>query len=121
MKDLLLFLCGTLLLFWNYASMGDEYTIHDGFVSGEHYLNGTSAFRKAYAMGVIDGLMTAPLIEGSEKRALALGVCMEGMSDSQVAAILTKNLNDRPETWNLPVNISMYRALILICPGFRPE
>jgi hypothetical protein len=45
-----------------------------------------------------------------------LETCVTGMSDQQLAAILTKYLKDRPEEWRYSVHFVTHNALKGVCP-----
>ena len=93
--------------------------IENGFLTGEQYLRLEQRARNTYVMGLIDGIFLAPLFGGSEQRTRNLGTCVEGMTNSQLDAILSKYLNENPSRWHEPVHRSMYTALLAVCPGFK--
>lgn len=95
--------------------------VHNGFITGQKFLEFTEKERKVYVMGLVDGIFLAPLVGGSEKRTSALGACAEGMTAKQLDAILSKYLRENPEVWHQSVHSSMYGALIKSCPAFAPE
>jgi hypothetical protein len=91
--------------------------IHNGFVTGEQYLRLQEGARLSYVKGLVDGIWLAPLFGGSERRISQLRTCVEPMSDLQLDAILSKYLNENPGYWHRSVHISMYTALLAVCPG----
>lgn len=90
--------------------------IHNGFVTGEQYLNMSELRQSAYAMGVIDGLFLGPLFEASKTKLSRFERCLEKMTDTQVAAILTRYLQDRPVSWHESAHVAFYNALNDNCP-----
>ncbi len=111
-----------------YAQTVTTVTIHKGFLTGEQYLHLTEGdqyhlealTRMYYAMGLIDGIILAPLLGGSERRTFNLGECLDGMTSTQVDAILSKYLNENPRRWHESAHTSMYAALVTACPGVAP-
>ena len=99
------------------SSANDEgVLIRSGFVSGQQYLALAEEKQSAYAMGVVDGILLAPIFGAPKKRMLQLEDCLTGMSDTQVAAILTKYLRDHPARWHDSAHVLMYSALLDACP-----
>ena len=94
--------------------------VESGFLKGENYLLLEPRARHTYVIGLIDGMLAAPLLGGSPQRASTLKQCIEGMTDSQLDAILSKYLKDNPDRWNIAAQISMVNALTGFCPGIRP-
>ncbi len=89
--------------------------IKNGFGTGEDYLSMTAAQQQAYAMGVINGMLLAPLFGAPKIEMNWLETCVVGMSDTQIAAILTKYLRDHPGRWHETPHAPMYAALREIC------
>jgi hypothetical protein len=65
----------------------------------------------AYAMGAVNGMHNAPMFGAPENRTKWFDDFLAGMTNEQVAAIITKFLNDNPERWHEPLNILTYDAL----------
>jgi hypothetical protein len=89
--------------------------IHHGFATGEDYLNMTEAEQEAYAMGVVNGMLVAPLFGAPKKRLAWLEGCMRGKSSSQVTALFTNYLRENPLRWNETPHVTMYSALRNAC------
>ncbi len=109
------------LMFPVFAYSAEGVLVHNGFITGNEFLEIPDHNREHYVMGLVDGFFLAPLIGGTEKRTSELGKCTEGMSSTQLVAILNKQLQNNPEDWHLSAHISMYKALIKLCPSFAPE
>ncbi|MBI2360630.1 MAG: hypothetical protein HYY46_11745 [Deltaproteobacteria bacterium] len=90
--------------------------IHNGFVTGEQYLNMAELRQSAYAMGLVDGLFLGPFFEASKPKLSRFERCLEKMTDTQVAAILTLYLRDRPARWHESAHVAFYNALNDACP-----
>jgi hypothetical protein len=85
--------------------------VKPGFGTGSDYLEMTKAEKWAYAMGAVNGMHNAPIFGAPENRTKWFDNFLAGMTDDQVAAIITKFLNDNPERWHEPLNILTYDAL----------
>lgn len=90
--------------------------IHNGFGTGEEYLEMSLKEQRTYAMGLVNGMLLAPMFGAPKTRMLRLEQCITGMTDTQVAAILSKYLRDNPSRWHETPHTSMYAALIDSCP-----
>jgi hypothetical protein len=116
-----LIIIGLLLL--SPDAYGQAVRVHNGFITGEQYLRMEAHDRRSYVMGLIDGIFLAPLIGGSQERSWNLGRCVEGTGDGmtnvQLDAILSKYLNDNPGRWHESAHLSMYSALLAVCPGLK--
>jgi len=65
-------------------------TIHNGFLTGNAYLQLAEEYRISYAMGIVDGMMVAPYFGAADSgKVQRFGACATGMSNTQVAAILS--------------------------------
>jgi hypothetical protein len=86
--------------------------IPNGFGKGDTYLKWTASQKNAYAMGFLNGMLVAPLFNAPEKCTKWLDDYAKGMSDQQVAAIITKFLNDNPGRWHEPLPVLSYSAIL---------
>jgi len=91
--------------------------IHNGFMKAEDFLHMSTDSRRDYAMGIVDGMLLAPAFGAPDKgqKVQSFGACIEGMDDSQVAAIIEKFLRDRPERWNERLNLVVFAAMMEAC------
>jgi hypothetical protein len=94
-------------------------TISNGFLTGQEYLDLDTNGKRAYAMGIIDGMVAAPLFLAPQERVEWLSSCIVKMTDEQVVAILTKYLRDNPGEWHHSMNMTSYNAMSGACP--RPK
>ncbi len=98
------------------AAFAQPITIRSGFDSGEGYLQMSQSEQRAYAIGVVNGMLLAPLFGAPKNKMLQIENCLGGMSDSQVAAILAKYLRNNPGRWHETPHAPMYTALLESCP-----
>ena len=85
--------------------------IHDGFGTGQDYIKMSESQKRAYAMGAINGMIIAPLLGAPKDKMGWLESYIENMTDEQVAAILSKYLQDNPGRWHDGLHILMYSAV----------
>lgn len=90
--------------------------VKSGVHTGQSYMAAGYEQRVGYAAGLLDGLLLAPLMGGRGEVVERLRVCVIGMSDTQLAAILDKYTQENPSRWHQPMNIIGYSAIILACP-----
>jgi hypothetical protein len=70
-----------------------------------------------YAVGLVDGMLTAPIFEASKKQTQWLEQCVVSMSNEQVGAIFDKFLRDNPGRWQEQMNILGWVAMKSACPS----
>src|ERR1035437_2629312 len=80
-------------------------SIKTGFLTAEEFTQMGGQSQHDYAMGVVDGMLLAPLFgapraQNDGQNIGAFGDCITGMSSKQVAAIISKFVRDHPERWN---------------------
>jgi hypothetical protein len=99
------------------AAAQDSHVIHNGFVKAEMFLKFDEPNRRAYAMGLMDGMYMAPDFGAPDnsKLLMKLTSCVEGMSSSQVAAIMEKYVREHPERWDWDMKDDGYEAMIEAC------
>jgi hypothetical protein len=85
--------------------------IHNGFGTGQDYIKMSQPQKRAYAMGAINGMIIAPLWGAPKDKLGWLESYVENMTDEQVAAILSKYLQDNPGRWHEGLHILMYSAV----------
>ena len=92
-------------------------TIHEGFLlTGQGYLGLSEVEKSAYAMGIIDGMLLAPLFGAPDDGKVSkLGRCATGMTNEQVAAIIAKLIKEHPEEWHMPIHLQVFKKLHSIC------
>lgn len=95
------------------AASAPTVTIKNGFHTGQTYQTLSYAQRVGYMSGLVDGLLLAPFLGGSEENWLTR--CMVGMSDTQMTAIADKYVSDHPQDWHQPMHVLAYNALLAGC------
>jgi Rap1a immunity proteins len=69
---------------------------------------------------MIDGIFLAPMFEApdDDKYLVRIQVCLtEGrMTNTQIAAVVTKYVKKRPDQWKVAANVVAYQALREACP-----
>jgi hypothetical protein len=95
------------------ASAQSPVTLHNGFLKGEEYLKLSKPKRTGYATGLVDGIFLSVFFGGNDNpRLRKFEKAVEGMSDEQVEAIVTKYIQDHPEEWHLNSHMLAYRAFL---------
>lgn len=102
-----------------YAHLQERVWVSSGFLKGKDYLDFTAEEKRAYAMGVMNGMLVAPLLGAPQEKVAWLEKCTTDMIDEQVSAIITKYLNDHPGEWHHQMNVLSLKAMMATCP--RPK
>ena len=89
------------------------------FLQGNGYLKLPEAAKGTYVMGVVDGLLGAPVFDAPRKKTVWLEHCIVGMSSEQLAAIVDKYLRENPAQWNWAMNVLVYSAMSDACQAYR--
>jgi hypothetical protein len=102
--------------------------IHNGFVTGQEFLEMPPLEQTGYVMGVVDGMQLAPLFGAPRRLHFTpkemtpttptewVENCVAGMTNFQVVAIFKKYLNDHPEIWHESAHSTAFTALKVSCP-----
>ena len=74
--------------------------------------------QRSYTKGLIDGIWLSPLFGAPDDgdKIQTFATCLEGMTDTQIAAITEKFLKDHPERWNEYLNTVMFSAIRRAAP-----
>jgi hypothetical protein len=97
----------------------EQIVVPKSFITGEGYIHMDENGRAQYVMGLFDGLMAGTLFGASPARIKAVQGCNVGWSNIQLAEILRKYINERPEDWHLGAHILFYNRMIELCPQAR--
>jgi hypothetical protein len=108
----------TLLAFSGFSQQG--ISVKTGFLTAEEFVHLNDQSQHDYAMGVVDGMLLAPLFGAPRawndgQKIGAFGDCITGMSSTQVAAIISKFVRDHPERWNGPMHAVAFTAMTQAC------
>jgi hypothetical protein len=89
-----------------------------GFVTAEKYIQLGPNQQSIYAAGLIDGMYLAPMFDApnKDKFLTAMRTCVKPMTNTQVAAIISKYAKAHPEEWHMGTNLVAYQALREVCP-----
>ncbi|MGD0569737.1 MAG: Rap1a/Tai family immunity protein [Candidatus Sulfotelmatobacter sp.] len=95
-------------------------SIKTGFLTAEEFTRMNDQGRHDYAMGVVDGMLLAPLFGAPRasndwQKIGPFGDCITGMSSTQVAAIVSKFVQDHPERWNESMHAVVFTAMTQAC------
>ena len=85
--------------------------IHNGFGTGQDYIKMNQSQKRVYAMGAINGILIAPFFGASKEKMQWFESYVKNMTDEQVAAILSKYLEDNPGRWHDGLHVLMYSAI----------
>ena len=118
MKRVVLFIVLALISISVYAAdnvFRGRISLQTGFLTGEGFLKLSQKEKVSYAMGIVDGFLSAPMFGANAKYVDWLSECAKGKTNTQVSAILTKYLQDNPGRWDKSVQILMFEALLAEC------
>jgi len=91
--------------------------VRNGFVDGNTFLAWPEDRQEKYAVGLVDGMLLAPLFGAPKAKLHWLERCIAGMTGAQVAAMVRVDLKNNPGQWHRSVHTSIYRAMLDACPG----
>jgi hypothetical protein len=92
--------------------------IHNGFLTGNEYRARPESRRRAYVMGVVDGLMLSPVVANNESRgSQRLSSCLDTMrpSDEQLTVIVDRWVDAHPASWGGSVHTLVYGGIAQAC------
>lgn len=90
--------------------------VREGFLKGEEFARMSNSDKAGYAMGFVDALLVAPLLDAPSERVDRLGRCVVGMSNKRLVTIFNQYLHDHPEHKQQSANILLFQALDQACP-----
>jgi Ssp1 endopeptidase immunity protein Rap1a len=95
--------------------------VRSGFLSAEKYLALKPDIKAVYMAGMIDGMYLAPMFDApdEDKYLVRIRACVTdgGLTNTQIAAIVTKYVKNRPDEWKAGANVVAYQALREACPA----
>jgi hypothetical protein len=103
------------------VSRAEGVWVPNAFMTGQEYLALSESSRTAYVMGLLDGIFVGPLFGASEARVKALQNCLQEHNNVQIAAILSKYIQDKPERWHDGAHVLFYSRMVELCPGVKPK
>jgi hypothetical protein len=87
------------------------------FLKAEGFIEMREVDRMSYINGLMDGFFASALFGATDKTVANLSSCTKDMDSKQISAIITKYVNDHPESWHLPLSVDAFNALSAACPG----
>ena len=114
------YILALLILFAFSAFSQQGISVKSGFLTAEEFTHMNDQSQHDYAMGVVDGMLLAPLFGAPRawndgQKIGAFGQCITGMSSRQVAAIISRFVRDHPERWNEPMHAVAFTAMTQAC------
>jgi Rap1a immunity proteins len=95
--------------------------VRTGYLSAEKYLALKPDTQAVYMAGMIDGMYLAPMFDApdEDKYLVRIRVCVTDgrITNTQIAAIVTKYVKNRPDEWKAGANVVAYQALREACPA----
>ena len=91
-------------------------TVREGFLKGEEFARMSNSDKAGYAMGFVDALLVAPLLDAPSAGVDRLGRCVVGMSNKRVVTIFNKYLEKHPDLKQQSANVLLFQALDQACP-----
>jgi hypothetical protein len=92
-------------------ALAEDVWIQNGFGTGRDFMNMTEIERRAYAMGVVNGVTLPPLFGATQQQLAWFDACTDTMSDRQVARIIFEYLADNPQSWAEQLHVLTISAL----------
>jgi hypothetical protein len=89
--------------------------VSGGFFTGKDYFDMTDTERRAHATGAINGMLVAPLFGAPQENLNWLKTCTGKMSDDQIAAIVTRHINNQTDHLQSPLNELTFHAIQEAC------
>jgi len=86
-------------------------------LKAEGFVEMSEADRMLYTSGLMDGFFASAIFGASHKTIANLSQCTKDMDSKQISAIITKYVNDHPESWHLPLSVDAFNALSAACPS----
>jgi len=103
------------------VSRAEGVRVPNAFMTGQGYLALSAHEQGTYIMGLVDGIFIGPLFGASEHTVLGLQSCLQERNNIQIAAILSKYIQDRPERWHDGAHMLFYSRMLELCPGIREQ
>jgi len=89
----------------------DDVWVQNGFGTGRDFMNMTEIERRAYAMGVVNGVTLAPLFGGTQQQLAWFDAYTDTLSDRQLAQIIFEYLADHPHSWSEQLHVLTITAI----------
>lgn len=93
------------------SAVAEDVWIQNGFGTGRDFMNMTEIERRAYAIGVVNGVTLAPLFGATQQQLAWFDTYTDAMSDRQVARIIFEYIADNPQSWTEQLHVLTISAL----------
>lgn len=97
------------------SSSTEPARVPGGLLTGQHYLDLGEDEKGYYSLGLVDGMLVAPLLRSPASEVRWLRECLTGMTGRQLANILTSYLRDHPEKLDDAAHVPMLTAMRAAC------
>jgi hypothetical protein len=95
--------------------------VRSGYLSAGAYLALKTDIQGVYMAGMLDGMYLAPMFDApdDDKYLVRIRKCVTdgGLTNTQIAAIVTKYAKNRPDELKAGANVVAYQALREACPA----
>lgn len=92
-------------------AVAEDVWIQNGFGTGHDFMNMTEIERRAYAMGIVNGVTLAPLFGATQQQLAWFDAYTDTMSDRQVARIIFEYIADNPQSWAEQLHVLTISAI----------
>ena len=103
------------------SSESSDVVIPNGFMRAGEFVKLTQEQRDFYTVGFIDGLLVSTMMGADLQRVRALKNCTTGMKSSQIAEIIRRYVDAKPEIWHHELHTESVNALASVCPDIRAQ
>ena len=90
--------------------------MHQGYLTGQTFLDLQKNERLWAVTGAIDGLLGSTQFGASFSQTSKLDDCLRQRNNGQVAAMVEKFVRDRPGEWHFPFSVLVSNAMEAACP-----
>jgi hypothetical protein len=80
--------------------------------TGQTYIEMGEDERKAYAVGVVEGMALAHFFEAPDEKLKWLHKTVAGITPSQLSMVILNYIRERPYDWQKPLSVLSYDALM---------
>ena len=94
---------------------GTSVWIPSGFMTGAEFLELSEPHQRGYAAGFVNGLLISPFVGARESCVAHYARCLEGTTDVQLAAVISRWLRENPERWHEGSHIASWIAIQRMC------
>jgi len=92
-------------------AVADDVWIQNGFGTGRDFMNMTEIERRAYAMGIVNGVTLAPLFGGTQEQLAWFDTYTDTKSDREVARIIFDYIANNPQSWSEQLHVLTISAI----------